>query len=72
MRSVAVARAQEACSEPKEKYRRTETVSERTMDGPTSCCSPVSGSIFANSWELVTRASVILKSVRLISFLNTN
>jgi len=27
------------------------------MDGPTICCKPVSGSIFANSWALLTRTS---------------
>ncbi len=60
-----------ACREPNEKCRCTDAVSERTSEGPTSCCRPVSGSSLASSCELLTRASASRNSVPLTDLVAT-
>src|SRR5689334_14353527 len=64
-RSRALARANVAFTDPNEKWRCTDAVNDRTNDGPTFSCSPVSGSSLASSCELLTLANVTLNCVLL-------
>jgi hypothetical protein len=61
-RWMAVARANEASSDPNEKRLRAASVSGRTGDGPMSSANPVSASSLANWLVLLTRASSIRSS----------